>query len=269
MNSLLVYVIPRIKIFSSRICEKLFEKDFSYIALPLPIEIENLLSEFLSENKSFEEFLKEMLNFLGLSEVYRKRYHYIEPIYNTLKIIKKIKEIKLVCYKSLDTELAEVNYIEKLLALVARVIVSRKIDVEYWKEFLSEVSSSELEADFSVFNKLTLDKAIILVEYCNKSVLKYLKKTGARIIVPKDYIPMPIEVLICVNKLLSEKEIIFLVKEYVKFIEEYLFKCNNIDEAYILWASTRGKEIKNMLFNLMKRANFSLELSSFEGLSSL
>lgn len=269
MNSPLVYVVPRIKIFSSRICEELLETEFSCIALPLPEEVEELLNVFLSKRKPFEEFLEEMLNILGLSEVYGKRYHYIKPIYNTLKSIKSIRKVNIVCYKSLDSELAEVNYLDKLLSLVARVIVSEKIDIESWKDFLLEVSEPLSEAVYEKLNLLSRSEAIIIVEYGNKHILRYMERAGARIVAPRGYIPIPLEVLIYVNMLLSEDEIIFLVKEYVRFIKEFLLKCHDIDEAYSLWASIRGKEIKDILLNLMKRANSSLELSSFEAPSSL
>ncbi|RLE99678.1 MAG: hypothetical protein DRJ63_04555 [Thermoprotei archaeon] len=249
---LIVYAMPRLKFFVEKAVEDIADRRLDRILLPLPKSSERILREHIQCNNSFSEFLRDLLKYMKLDLVYSKRYYYLEPLYSLLKTILSIREVDIVCYKTLGNELTEIEFCEKIVLLTARTLITEKINVEAWREALISKDEKVIEDKCQRILEYSAEETVALVEYSARRLLNCLKKHSAVIVKPKDYVPLPLEVLVACGELLNNNDLVFLIRMHLDFIKNYLYRCKDYEEAYFRWLNRISEKNKEYILKLYR-----------------
>lgn len=224
MAEIQLLIVPNLRKSYEKAAHIIENFHFDMLFLNLPRNTQYAISSYCSGKITLNE-LKEKLNFL-LPEPTNSWLYFFEPILKAIKY-------ETYCYIESYDEAAKIT--SKILTLTFRYKVTGKINLREWIE-LFKSKSMDFEVEF--ISHRAKGRCLCISDIYGWNLARRIREYGHEVnlkSVERIYFLKPLEslsLLIERGKLDMAEE---LIKEHVRFIDEYVLKSNNIDEAYFSW----------------------------------
>lgn len=230
MAEIHILIVPNLRNSYEKTAMMIKNSFYDMIFLNLPRNLQSLISKYYYGKINFNEFIEKLK--ILLPEPKNTWIYLFEPI---LKIINEIST-EIYCYLENFEEILE-NSIE-ITILTLKANITGKIKLEEWLKIIKPLS---LNSSIEFIAYKAKGKCLCISNLFGWKIAHKIKKYGHEVYlkcVESFYRLKPLETL----TLLLEKSKInpeiaeYLIKEHIKFINEYVLKSNNLDEAYLLWS---------------------------------
>ena len=225
----LVVASPRLKKFFEAVAGILSSAypDLDQVFLPLPVSVERELAASIVSGASFSEFLR------GYGEVFAKYFYFLKPVYNAiLSMWTGEPGVEVLCYLPGTPEDA-VSFSVEAGLLVAKTVITGRVDVDAWLALLSKVGEPREEADLISFR--LMGKAFIVATRAGTRIARILSGKGVLLDLVElgPYVPTPLERLLEGPR--DPRRVERLVLEHAEYVRNYVLTSRDLDEAYMKW----------------------------------
>ncbi|MBS7641202.1 MAG: hypothetical protein QXJ19_06865 [Candidatus Bathyarchaeia archaeon] len=238
---------------SERAASLLKSINYDVLYLNVPHELSWLVNE-LALGAPYENFIEEIERLNILRESIVSWEYRFKPIFLAIRGLKSRRPgSEIICYRSSVLENQLIRVAEEVAAMILRVNISGKVDVEEWRRILSEITlqNSKLINDESSYIFETWirfhrgRRAICILDYPARSLVSKARRLGIRAALRYIYTPYyftPLELLVRELAIAEERKLNIsdervrkLVKMHAEFIRNYILTSADYDEAYFKW----------------------------------
>lgn len=233
MAEIHVLIVPSLRKSHEKAAAVMRSSHYDKVFLNLPRSLQSLISKMVLGRMDFEEFLERMKIFLP--EPKGAWIYLLEPILRALNEVKS----EVYCYLEDFEEIAK-NSVE-IAVLTLKATITGRICVDEWLKVLKPLPSSS-SIEFIAYR--AEGKCLCISNLSGWNIARRIRNYGHEVFlkcVESFYRLKPLETLAILLEIgkatpeIAER----LIKEHVKFINEYVLRSRDLDEAYSLWASSR------------------------------
>lgn len=233
MAEIHILIVPNLRSSHEKAAMIIKSSLYDTIFLNLPRSLQSLISK--RGKMSSNEFMEKLKLFLP--EPTNAWIYLFEPI---LKAISEVKS-EVYCYLEDFEEIAK-NSME-IAILTLRANITGKIRLEEWLNFLKPLP---LDSSIEFIAYRAKGRCLCISNLSGWTIARRIKNYGHEVFlkcVESFYRLKPLETLsILLERGKINPEIAeCLIKEHIKFINEYVLKSSNLDEAYFSWAKSALK----------------------------
>lgn len=227
--------------------------DYDVLYLNVPRELSWLVNE-LALGAPYENFIDEVERLNILRESIVSWEYRFKPIFLAIRGLKSRRPgSEIMCYRSSVLENQSIRVAEEVAAMILRVNIAGKVDVEEWRCILSEITSRisrfvNDESNYVLETWMRIHRkrrAICILDYPARGIVNRARQLGIRAVLRYVYTPYyftPLELLIREFTIASERKLNIsderirkLVKMHADFIRNYVLTSTDYDEAYFKW----------------------------------
>jgi len=239
-----ILAAPNLRTSYMKMVKHLRELSYDSLLLNFPENLEPLVRELVENKLSYKAFIKEV----------RKQKLVPEPIdgwrYTAEPLLKSLEDLKLrrhkmecYCYKDTNYTLISADVASKIAQLTLRASITRKIDVEDWKNILKggmKHKREALEKEVDSIHEKSSNECSCASGLDGEQLEQCLIERGRRVKltnIEEFYHPMPLEIL--EERLakgdVPDEEAEELIMDHLEYIKNYILTSKNRDQAYYQW----------------------------------
>jgi hypothetical protein len=219
-------------------------ENYRILFLYLPVELEDVLMDFICCNKSYEELIDEALEKCIMPEPLGSWEYNLKPILEYLpKLYSNFQGVRILCYGSSENEFASMNVSSKLTRLTLRTSLTGTIDADEWRSTVIDSLIIDKDARESEFRNLASKAegdAICLSDMGGSRLKGPLRDNGFEVLIryvekPYHYNPLMILKRKMAIEPIGDNEIKRLVRCHLDYIKKYIYRFENRDRAHYEW----------------------------------
>ena len=247
MSRIDVLIVPSLRSSAEKAAEILADFRYDMIFLNLPMNLQSLISEYISRSISLQELISKIGRMKLIPESITSWLYLNEPL---LKILGRMdKPIKAYCY-------VDVNYYHVLFEAAVRIArltfktnVTGRIDVNEWISVLREhIRPEAMKQEAEFISLKARGDSICIAGLSGWRMARILRGFGHKVKVrsaEKLYLFKPLEILeaLMERRNLTHKVAEELIREHARFIRDYVLTFKNLDRAYYSWINERRNRI--------------------------
>lgn len=253
MSRIDLIVVPDLYTSYRQLATYLEQRDYTDFFLSQPMHLEDFLLD-LAQGMSYREFINRIRSQKLIPEPVNSWRYPLEPLLTSLHNLKSKKEgLTLHCYVSPSYHRLRMGKASELALLTLRSNITQKIDVQAWKttilDWLDEKPKELIkEADF--IDQKVEERAVCVLSSHGKRLQTLLKEKGHTVTrkkIEECYHPKPLRILedrLKKDGKIDPEEIRDLIKNQLEYIQDYVFKHQNLDQAHWKWSWDKFSDVR-------------------------
>lgn len=257
MNKIKIVIAPNLKLPNIRIAEQIIRSiEHDNILIHTYEELEPQVKALADGRIAYEKFIENISKSrLALQPIGSWLYS-LDPILKAIERIKKINSnVEVYCYKDLRSEMKLHEISAQIFILTAKSKILGKINLKDWKKTLKQritLRNRILETEAYKIHEKAQGESLCTAGSSGFMLGEKLSQMGHKVELEdfmEEYYPTPLEEL--ETKLstgeVSDEETKVYIKEYLNYIENYILKSDNLDQAYYQWLYDNHPSIRSKI----------------------
>ncbi|MFW6117765.1 MAG: hypothetical protein ACOC6G_04185 [Thermoproteota archaeon] len=253
MSRIDLIIVPDLYTSYRQLTTYLEQEDYTDFFLSQPMHLEDYLLD-LTQGMGYREFINRIRSQKLIPEPVNSWRYPLEPLLTSLPALKNEQEdLTLHCYISSSYHRLRMAKASELALLTLRSNITQKIDVQAWKTTIQEwlnQKPKELPKEVDFIDQKAGEKPVCVVSSNGRILQNLLKEKGHTVTrkkVEQCYHPKPLRILedrLKKEGEISQEEIKELIKEQLEYIQDYVFKYQNLDQAHWKWSWDKFSDVR-------------------------
>jgi hypothetical protein len=252
-----ILVVPNLRTSHMKAVRYLKEEPtYDKLFLDFPENLEPLVKALAKGELSYRDFFGEVRERRLVPEPIEGWRYTAEPLLKSMPELRRRKpELELYCYKDVRDTKRFVEMATEIAQLTLRANVTRKINVEDWRNILREGLSYKREAlnnEVCFIYERTSHNSTCTSGMDGGRLEQRLAERGYQVsltTVEEWYHPTPLEILeerLAKGDILDE-EVEELVKGHLEYVRNYILTRKNRDQAYYQWVYDKVPKLREKI----------------------
>jgi len=239
-----ILVAPNLRTSYMKMVKHLRELSYDSLLLNFPENLEPLVREIVENRLCYKAFIEEVREQKLVPEPIDGWRYTAEPLLKSLADL-KLRRHKIECYCYKDTKYTRfsADTASKIALLTLRASITKKIDLEDWKNILRDATKHKreaLEEEVDSIHEKSSNECSCASGLDGDQLEQCLIERGRRVNltnIEEFYHPTPLEIL--EERLakgdMPDKEAEELIKNHLEYVKNYILTSKNRDQAYYQW----------------------------------